>query len=346
MPFSKFKEPSAWYQSEAINSAAEHLINRFRHRYADAAMLIDSAPNEAFELIHDVEIKWETTELASVCSISGTFTDSAARPTITVFQSTSAGRNTFTVLHELGHYLISIDDEYQYQVALKLGSEAQEVEEKVVDAFAASLLIPKDLFDELLGDGVTASGIRDLIVSTNASATACAVAALNQHDDGLIMLASAAGEVFFSATTGDPLNPGRHVAQPAIQIGAQKAWEAGGHANFSGDQGLQYASGNANTNVTFDIATEGSLIIAVVTPAIRDSRISSWDKWLKTCDHCLESYSPDESEECARCQKSTVCPDCGRCTCTPVLPICSQCYMELSRSDVAERRTIHTECQD
>lgn len=346
MPFSSFKEPSAWYQSQAINSAAEYLVNRFQHRYVDAARLLDSAPNEAFKLIHDVEIKWKTTELTSACSISGIFTDSAAGPTITVFQSTSAGRNTFTVLHELGHYLISIDDEYQYQVALKLGSEAQEVEEKIVDAFAASLLIPKYLVDDLFGGGVTASGIRDLIFSTNASATACAVAALNQHDDRLIMLASADGDVFFSATSGDPLNPGRHVEQPAIQTGAKKAREAGGHASFSGDQGLQYASGNANSNVIFDIAIEGSLVIAVVTPAIRDSRISSWDKWMKTCDHCLESYSPEKSEECARCEKSTVCPDCGRCSCTPALPICSQCYIELSGADVAERRTVHTECMD
>jgi Zn-dependent peptidase ImmA (M78 family) len=70
-------------------------------------------------------------------------------PTITISNSITAERKRFTLAHELGHILLSIDDNLDY--------------EKVCDRFASAFLMPRRILWETLGKSRSSISIAELI---------------------------------------------------------------------------------------------------------------------------------------------------------------------------------------
>lgn len=344
MPYSGLTFTSTAASQASVHFVADILVERFTRRYPVAAELIDSSPLSAFEELDDIELEWSIEPLRTSCGISGTYTDSVIPPRIIVYESGNAKRDAFTVLHEVGHHLLKSDSKYQYQVTVGLGKKSTKVEEDIVNAFASKVLLPETVAGRHFTNGVTASSLLELIVEANASASACAVRALHEPGDRLILLSTETSGTFFSVSNGQPYNPGINVHQPAIERGASVAQKSGAAHQFTGAEGLRYQSGNSYTDVRFDIAVDGDLVITVVTPDSGHSRIFGIEPWSAECTSCLADYVPSEASTCSRCQRSE-CPECGHCDCRPSVSLCDICYLELSVSESTDGRSVHSECE-
>jgi hypothetical protein len=153
------------------------------------------------------------TRVDAACSVAGSC-DRAAR-SITVVQAVRP-RMRFTALHELGHLLGDDHNQFQTQLYKVSGTTRREVEEDACEAFAAALLLPNAVVDDILsGTGVTARGVINLVAAVpSASREACAVAAAQRlRAPGYVMLVDDAGAAVFAARSGDALPVARGTSQ-------------------------------------------------------------------------------------------------------------------------------------
>ena len=107
------------------------------------------------------------------CSVAGGYVHTTVPPTLTVTNSLSPGRRSFTVLHELGHHL------QKNNIALACAVRSQPAdtdafEDAACDAFAARVLITDDNLAAVLTDrSPTAATLVRLFEETEASRAAC-----------------------------------------------------------------------------------------------------------------------------------------------------------------------------
>jgi IrrE N-terminal-like domain len=154
------------------------------------------------------------------CSIDGSYFPDP--PRISVAESLSRRRVNFSVLHELGHHL-QADDAILADILWHEPDGGTGLEEDVSDAFAAEVLLPQHLVDEIIGDaGPTAAAVADLFATTQASREACCVRAAHRvRGPGYVVLADPDGPFGLLPQLANgialPLEHGRaaHTCSPA-----------------------------------------------------------------------------------------------------------------------------------
>ena len=107
------------------------------------------------------------------CSVAGGYVHTTVPPTLSVTNSLSPGRRSFTVLHELGHHLQKNDIALAYAVRCQ-PADADAFEDAACDAFAARVLITDDTLEAVLTDrSPSAATLVRLFEETQASRAAC-----------------------------------------------------------------------------------------------------------------------------------------------------------------------------
>lgn len=336
------KSLAEWRTQPLINLASQRLTEILRERYPEAAGIAHSDPVHAIQLMGDVTLQWLAGSLVGACELGGVYDSDVEPPVIKVVMSRSQERNNFTVLHELGHHLLAHDEQWSYSVRRNV---TQDVEERVVSAFASRVLLPDEIVVQHL-QPVTALGIASLIDSTSASATACCVRALTVPGERLVILTMRGEDVIFAGSNGRPFAPRRDVPQPLLEAVAVQAESSPDlTAEMSGSEGILYASGSRDTDVNVQAVWYEQLVIAVVTSTPPPRHVyHRQDAWLQACDECGAEFPPAESPcQCARCGVWK-CPECNYCLCAPAPVICDGCWTQLSRSLVEQGLTRHPDC--
>lgn len=334
-----------WRTTEHIVATVRDLIVELAARHPVAASLAPIDPYAALAEIPDLNVVRDNTTRNPTCPIDGTY--NAATATIRYRQTGNPARDHFTLLHELGHHLLAISDDWNYDV-VPLLSEAnvtRHVEERLVNAFASLVLIPDEKADQAFQRGVTATAARDLHLATEASATACLSRCLLEPGNRMAMLANGHGKVWYAQSNGEPYAPSADVEQPAIAHGALRALNGDGTARFSGHEGIRYRSGKTNPHVNWDMCLDNDLVFAIVEPARFDSRThrSMPNEWSLTClAGCGATFTLEESTgSCPKCREAR-CPRCRGCEC-PREAFCERCTLALP---TARARTGARRCED
>lgn len=333
-----------WSGQTLVSQASSHLREVLSASYPEVAALASTDPQGALALVPGVVVRWTYDRPKGACDLGGVYDGDSKPPTITLRRFGNERRNNFTAMHEVGHHLLYGDEDWQYRVLPTLGDKARMVEEKIVNDFAATLLVPDAVVQEHLGAGVTAAGLCQMVALTEASATTCCISALNLPGERLVMLADVEGRIWYSDSNGMPYNPGKRITQPSLATAAERALEDGQHT-LVGGEGIRYSTGWADTDVRIDVALHEGLVIAVATSTRPDSRTRLSSDWREECAACGEYFAADTSSgHCATCG-DWKCPECRGCECSnSQAVVCSRCFLALSVVEVGKGLTVHEDC--
>lgn len=297
-------------------------------KYPTAAAIAADDPQAAIDEVDGLSLIVDWSLRGQVCPIDAVY-DASSR-TIFWKPSQSSGRENFTLLHELGHDLLAQDSDWQLDIMYALGSEGQWVEERVVSSFAARILLPNDLIEVAFAGGVTASAVRHLAGTTQASSSACLARALDVSGERMVMLTDLDGTVYFAVGNGELFAPGRDTHQPAVQRAIDRAKNAENQQYIlRGSDGIVYRSGTTNPWVALDVAVQENLAFVVATPIPRDVRFDEPEHFYLECvAGCGTSFTADEApSRCTACSQLR-CPRCTGCECTEDV-LCKECYVAL-----------------
>lgn len=332
-----------WAGPKLVATAACRLLDEFSRLFPEASSIAHGDPVAALDRIPALEVEWTTRPPAGACQLGGTYDGRRSPALIRIREERYLSRNNFTAMHELGHHLLYLNETWQYDVLPGLGGRARIVEEKIVNAFAAKILIPDSAIDAFLGHDVTPQGVFELADATSASLTACCIAALGRPGDRLVLIGDPDGRVSFADSNGHPYNPGRKLPQPLLARAAERAGEKG-RSTMKGGEGIRYSSGRAYTDVEMRVAVRGAVVVAVVTTTPPDGRIHADAGWGELCGNCgtefVAANSPGYCQKCGQWK----CPACRTCGCAPQPAICTKCFQTLSVEDMARGRSVHEEC--
>lgn len=265
------------------------------------------------------------------CSCAGSY--DRERRTIFVATTPFSRRSRFTCLHELSHHLIEINEDFLIAVVeLEPAGRGQMAEEKVCDAFAAEILLPDALVEQVLaGDKPEAHHLVDLFVLSKASREACAVR-LSQRlgGEGHVMLARPDGTAIFTASASD-YRVARGVPQGTNHITLQAAR----NGKARGETFVRFATGNEKP-LWGDAVSDGRFVYAVLieTPTWEVSGVRIHSRALEgatpmevECERCGHGFETWE-RPCAICGVHR-CPNCGRCGCRAEISekACPRCHL-------------------
>ena len=172
------------------------------HLTADGIDLDELAedPSAVIATVDDLVFQWVNTDtIGGGCSVAALYSGTEHPPRISVARDASAGRRAFSALHEFGHHLCrrvtTVSD-----ALFELPDGGHSIEEDLVDAFAAAVLLPQHTVTTGFADGVDAAAVIQLWRSTAASREACCVAAAQQLPvPGYVMLLQRDGHCQFAA---------------------------------------------------------------------------------------------------------------------------------------------------
>jgi len=323
------RPPSTWLSAEVVQVACEHLRQLLESRGAGLMAAAQEDALSAVARLDDVVVVWEHSP-RSGCPVDGQYCGDTTPARIILRPSVSDRRDNFTVLHEIAHHLLYNDEAWALDVRPTLGPLQWQVEERIANAFAASVLFPAEQVERLLGSEPTSAGVAALFEESSASATACLSRVLDMPGERMVMLTDLDGRPWYTSTNGEPFAPGR-VRQPAVAAAAERALSGHGTATTVGGEGIQYASGKAFTSVQLDVAVSGGLVFVIATVDERqDPRFrTTSETWWHTGAQCLHSFDAAESPGfCDRC-RSPRCPQCGLCDCESNDVLCSRCFLVL-----------------
>jgi Zn-dependent peptidase ImmA (M78 family) len=306
---------------------ADTLLSRIETDVAEALRL---RPLQTLIDIYELTVHPLRTADTGSCGVAGRYHESEGR--VEYDATAVAGRQTFTLLHELCHHLAYQDD----SVATFLeGLALEEAEEDLCDAFAAALILPADLVGHHIGPaGPTAAAVRELHDASTASREACAVAAAQRlTSSGYVVIAATDGTVQFAARSRTPYRIARATPQPETILA-----EAGRHGQARSDAAtLRYRSGHPTDPYAADALRDGDYVFAVLTrgrpawagglwippverPASEEVVCGdpacghAWTAWGRPCPACGEHRCP----ECQRCgcnrsrpEVEVTCVSCG-----------------------------------
>ncbi|MDZ5447384.1 ImmA/IrrE family metallo-endopeptidase [Micromonospora sp. 4G57] len=297
----------------------------------------DLAANPAAVIVtvDDIVLDWvDPGQVGADCSVAALYSGTEVPPRISAVRDASPGRRAFSVLHEFGHHLCTQVDEVA-DALWDLPEGGRGLEEDLVDAFAAAILLPADTVWATFAAGVDAASVGRLWRTTSASREACCVAAAQQLPaPGYVMLLRPDGRSQFAARHGDAIAVPRETAQTATKL---RPALNGGTAR--GVDRPTLGSGVHTAEMYFDAIAADSYVFAVwvtdspawdALPAPLDSRpvgntaycgacAREFTTWRAACRHCGEPH-------CIRC---------GACECEPggLRPVttrrCDRCFQEL-----------------
>lgn len=258
------------------------------------------------------------------CGVDGSY-DPGPPARIFVAEDTIASRQAFTVLHELGHHLVENDDTLN---EIGLTAEAQRVEE-VANAVAAAILLNDDLVDTHLSRSPpTPEQIAALFEASEASRSACCVAAAQRLTrPGCVMLATDTGVARFTAHhIATNFRVARNSTQDDTSIVRRASANSG--RSVSGMSHVNFASGHPSGELhARAYGCEDGWVFAVF---IEDT-IDPWAP--PTALHIPTPAQYGETYECINCDATfwsaqapcSTCGSpvhegrnaCGRCNCRP-----------------------------
>lgn len=341
-PLPTSRTPAEWRTQALITAASHYLVSEFENRYPEGAAIAHSDPAAAAQFMNDLTVKWVQRRPSGACDLGGTYEDQVYPAVATIHLTASQERNNFTLLHEIGHHLLSTDPIWAFDIRPSLAGQARTIEDHLVNAFASNVLLPDEIVNLHL-QPVTAAGIVSLRNATYASTTACCVRAAGLPGERLVMLTRHGDEVLYADGNGQPYTPGKNVHQPGILKAAERAAEIPNKtAQITGGDGILYSTGRHNPNVRIDVAWYDHLVVAVVTATPPPRRMrNDQEQWQHIGDHCGHEFSLAESPgHCSRCG-DWKCPECGSCGCRRPSVYCTDCFMELPVSMVEQGRSHH-----
>ncbi len=277
-----------------------------------------------------VDVEFVTREqLGPSCGIEGLY--QYKTKTILVAQDTSGPRLLFTLLHELGHHLLQTTLEAARAIAQHRQTRPR-FEEDAADAFAAELLVPNRITDDIIGlYGISARAVAELVAVSAGSRWACCTRIAQRLGGNGYVLIALDGAVEYARLVGSafPLGKGAredpkqllstaqhngyHHDTPLrlIQPAGVSTREWAGQAYFDGER--VYAIYTDHAPPPWGGFT-GPLDDGPVAAEMECARCSGARRSWKRCQHCREN----------------VCEKCAWCGCQPVRPIstrkCSKCF--------------------
>ena len=260
----------------------------------------------------------------------------------------SAGRMSFTILHELAH--VRGNDDFDFQEALAQAEQASRraVEEDACEAFAAELLLPAAVVDPVVDLwGVTARAVAELVRSSLASREACAVAVAHRMAaPGYVAIVDDTEHLRFAARSGDvlPLRRGSDQSRSVVRHLHD------GREHYRDRDVLIFGSGAPTDEMFVDVLVDGPVLYVVATT---DS--AAWVKvslprpfseptggW---CDHCQTSFQG--GRVCGECH-ALVHAVCGHCECEKQVRtaqrVCTTCFMQRPATMFVGTSTVCSEC--
>lgn len=343
--------PTQWSDNHVIRQACDALTDDLATRWPNAATRIRTDPLAGIGYIDGLRVVDDRTARGTECPIDGTYDPETT--TIRYRRTGNTGRDNFTLLHELGHHLLAINEQWCYDIApaLDRANVGKTVEELLVSTFASRTLIPDDIAAQAFRRGVTAQAVAELNRTTEASATACLVRALSEPGHRLVMLTDHVGQPWFAQTTGEPWSPGTRTRQPAIEAAAARAIDSDGNHRLDGGEGLRFGTGNTNHRVVFDVNVDGSLVFVIVETTAFDARIHNprarddSATWTLDCvAGCGNTFTTNESPgRCQTCGENK-CPRCRGCECNQPA-FCARCTLALPTARAHAGHALCEECE-
>lgn len=335
----------AWAKNKQFRQIAVELIRLERERLDfDLATLSDDPESGLIE--HpEITVQYDSLPPAG-CSVFGYYEHRTNEPSVIhVHPSATLARDSFTILHELGHHVQRHHSDWmdvRFQVPIPVGSLW---EERVADAFAAELLMPAETFEPDMSV-LSARSLSDMHSKTLASRAAVAMRALElapKNTQVTLVVADAEGVVSFAQSTSeDVFRPARGHRQPSIASLVTTAQESDGFAEGE-IAGLDALSGWRQSELKVDLALDHTrtYAFAVIRPARRYGNRTVWERREHDCPNaaCASQFAVDETvETCAKCGDPK-CPDCRTCSCEPSQTSnCPDCFIQYSAAEERDPR--------
>jgi Zn-dependent peptidase ImmA (M78 family) len=317
-----------------VDELATAVLRKLDEQWPGAQAALRDDPSTAISTWPQVQVRYvPSVDTDSRCSVAGAYVWDTTPPVLAVADAASAGRRAFTVLHELGHHIQQNDVELA-QALLDAGVRGRLLEEAVCDTFAATVLLPRALVDEHLGDaGLTVDTINGLKAATIASrAAVCVRAAQRLPSPGQVVLLDYDGKVQFTAARGIP-----PVTRGSDQSGVAVIDDVLASARTrKGRTRLHYRDGIRGQELFVQAGDLSGYVVAVLmtdrprweTEFVLPSRNDTPTGRLWVCEQPGCDFEGQVFEApCPRCQQPK-CPECGKCNCGRAVPerLCGSCF--------------------
>lgn len=283
-------------------------------------------------VVPGVTVRVQNDPIDGGCDVEGLYHEQSR--TITVQRALSPRRTKFTALHELGHDHARRDVDVARRLVRAGNEQGRRLEEKIADAFAAEILIPTEIVDEVLGTGApTARTVVELFRDDRigGSREACCVRAAQRMTHNGYVLLAAGSEIRFCAAVGGAYRVRRGSRQPEghlIGMAAERGYAVGDHVR------LRHPSGSETPEFSGQAVADDGYVFAVLT----DATSPPWGGWNPPRDRQARSAAAPELD----------CPDCDavteawtRCdveSAHRVCGVCGWCECKKPKGKVAEKR--------
>jgi hypothetical protein len=291
-------------------------------------------PAEAIRTHFGLAVETLPIAATSACSVEGRYDEGLGR--IVIAPGVHHRRETFTLLHELGHHLA-----YQVNAVADFleAAATEDAEEDFADALAAAILLPEELVARhITPAGPDATDVAALFNDPDcrASREACVVAAAQRlQGSGYVVVADLDGTVRFAARSRTPYRISRNTAQAPDSTLARAG--RGSRARAEAET-LRYRTGHATDPHAADAARHGDYVFGVFTtgrPAWAGALWIPPDSGppveQAACPHpaCGHEWNAF-GHPCSVCGEHR-CPACDRCECSspsaPRSALCSGCFL-------------------
>lgn len=314
-------------------TVADTLLQAFT---ADELTRLRDNPFAAISEVHpQVRIQVVDYQLASDCSVEGEYHEPTRH--ITVHQASSYRRTKFTALHEFGHDQARHTDAVARLLATQVHEGGLRFEESVANAFAAAILVPEFVVDDVVGNtALTADTVvalfRDERIAGSREAC-CVRVAQRMRGNGYVLLAQA-DHLLFVAAVGSTYA----VASGAMQGHDHLVARAGTSGRATADAvTLRHRTGTYTPPFAGQAVEDDGFVFAVLTDATRlpwggwtppvDRRPNAPEVFCEECDAVSEAW-----QRCEAAPSHRVCSTCGWCLCRATAPRvaeqqCNRCFL-------------------
>jgi hypothetical protein len=231
--------------------------------------------------------------------------------------------------------------------------DSEEFEDAACDAFAANLLLPSTLVQQVVTDGPTVESAVALFHRSKASRAAiCVRLAEELRSPGTVAVLDSEGTVSFAASRGSIYPPARGSDQSANPLVAASLTESRADRVIQRDDSrIHYSTGHTSNRLYGQIAWCDGLYIAVMVeygaawkhfspPQDGTALSSSASRW-EDCETCDTNFVVRST--CSRCREPR-CPR-GHCRCTRAAERqCQQCFYLKPPSQFEDASKVCIEC--
>lgn len=301
----------------------------------DAFKALDGHPGVDIELDDNI---------VSNCSVAGYLREDSQPPKIVVYPSGTYTRDTFTVLHEYGHYLQLAHLEWSDVLNMQPRQYQESLDERVADEIAAQILLG-DVQLSYEEQHISARKLRDIYEShPSASRSAIAYRVISESDITNDVMVAVFGDwgrdIIFSRARGESMALGRHVEQPTIHRLVEDANINPDRVAFGTAADRFFAkSGRSQSGHKIELVLDEDGYGFVVARRATKFGIPEWNSPRSySCNNpaCDKIYSQESSQRrCGPC-KEWACPECDTCGCEEASQTtCSLCYVVLTPGETS-----------